>query len=139
MKTILNLLRVRQWYKNAVVFLAIFFSGNLFSIDLVITSLLAFLALCAISSTNYIINDLHDFKLDRQNPEKKTRAIASGRIGKVNGIIIALILGVIAISLSVQIGTFFLSSILAIFILTQIYTFYLKKIILADVPWPFFE
>ncbi|MBI4153800.1 hypothetical protein HY501_00535, partial [Candidatus Woesearchaeota archaeon] len=53
----LRLLRPRQWYKNLVIFLPLIFSQYLFNgYDLLATSL-GFLALCFVSSANYIIND----------------------------------------------------------------------------------
>ena len=57
---LLQLIRAHQWYKNLVVFLAIFFSGNLLEGSELYKIFWALVALCFISSANYIINDLVD-------------------------------------------------------------------------------
>src|SRR3989344_5036584 len=75
-----QLLRVRQWYKNLVVFLALFFSGNLSNGTALGLAFLAFLSLSLVSSAGYIINDFHDLARDRLHPEKKHRPLASQRI-----------------------------------------------------------
>ena len=129
---ITRLLRINQWYKNSVIFLALIFSGNLFSGNLILLSFLGFLALCLISSGNYIINDLYDIQKDKKHPEKSKRPIAAGEIGKSSSLIIAacLILGGLIFSYSLNITFFFFS--LALFVSTLLYTFFLKKIFLLD-------
>lgn len=130
---ILKLLRANQWYKNLVVFLAVFFSKNLFDINLLILTVLGFVSLCLISSTNYIINDIVDLKKDRLHPEKKSRPIASGRIKISMAMIIAIISFFISLILALNLSLNFFFSIAAIFIFTTIYTFFLKKIIFFDI------
>ena len=129
----LNLARVRQWYKNLVIFLALFFSGNLFSVELISLSALGFLALCLVSSGNYILNDLADIKKDQNHPEKKYRPLAAGKINPVSAVFLALLLFLLGISLSVWLGSSFLIIVLIIILLTQTYTFLLKKIVFADI------
>ncbi|MEK6822285.1 MAG: UbiA prenyltransferase family protein, partial [Nanoarchaeota archaeon] len=77
---ILRLLRPQQWYKNLLVFLPLIFVDQLFSPDLFPSVLLAFLALCLVSSAGYTFNDIIDRQSDRKNPEKKHRPIASGAV-----------------------------------------------------------
>ena len=45
MRAYFKLIRVHQWYKNLVVFLALFFSGNLLNVLLVKEAAIAFLSL----------------------------------------------------------------------------------------------
>ena len=78
---LIRLIRVKQWYKNLVVFLPIIFLVKFFDGDALLKVFLAFVALCFVSSANYVINDVVDFKRDRLNPEKKNRPISSGRMG----------------------------------------------------------
>ncbi|HLD00346.1 MAG TPA: UbiA prenyltransferase family protein [Candidatus Nanoarchaeia archaeon] len=128
-----NLLRVQQWYKNLVVFLAIFFSGNLFKVDLFLVSAEAFLAVSLMSSVNYILNDLVDLEKDKLHPENKFRPLSAERVSKKTAGVIAVILFLGSTILAGKLGGWFLAAVLSLFLLTQAYTFFLKKIVLADV------
>lgn len=130
---ILDLIRIKQWYKNLLVFLAILFSGNLFNLSYLNTCLIGFFALSFMSSTNYIINDIKDRKKDRLHPEKQLRPIASGNISLNKAIIIAIILFSISLIFSSVLGFKFIYLILLLFVLTQVYSFFLKNIIFADI------
>ncbi|HDD70735.1 MAG TPA: decaprenyl-phosphate phosphoribosyltransferase [Candidatus Woesearchaeota archaeon] len=130
---ILNLLRVRQWYKNLLVYLPIIFSGNLFSLKLLALTTTGFIALCIISSSQYIINDIKDAQKDRLHPEKRHRPIAAGRISKLSAIIISLILLAIGIGVSFKLSAAFALAATSLFLISMIYTFWLKNIAIADV------
>ena len=132
-KELLHLLRVHQWYKNLVVFLALFFSGNVLNLDLLLTSILAFVSLCLISGANYIINDLADLRKDRLQAEKRVRPLASGKVSTATGIIVALLCLGGGLVIAYNIGIQFLVAALLLFTLSQLYTFYLKNIVFADI------
>jgi len=84
-KSILNLLRVRQYYKNLMIFVGIFFSERLFETNLYFNLIIGFLLLCFTSSFNYIINDIKDIESDKNHPEKiKKKPLASGDISISN-------------------------------------------------------
>jgi 4-hydroxybenzoate polyprenyltransferase len=92
-KSIINLLRFRQYYKNALIFVGLFFSENLFDFSLYMKLVLGFILLCAASSINYIINDLKDIEKDKKHPEKlEKRPLASGDISKTFAIFLIIIL-----------------------------------------------
>ena len=95
-----RLLRVEQWYKNLVIFLAIFFSGQFLNLDLLIPTVLGYLVFCLTSSSAYIINDIRDVEKDRDHPEKKTRPIAAGEI-PINT---AAIISLLVLSLALVVG-----------------------------------
>ena len=93
-KSILNLLRVRQYYKNLMIFVGIFFSERLFETNLYFNLIIGFLLLCFTSSFNYIINDIKDIESDKNHPEKiKKKPLASGDISISFAILILVILG----------------------------------------------
>lgn len=73
-------IRPRQWLKNAVVFAPLIFSVAFFDTALVVRSLEAFLILCFLASSIYLVNDLRDVADDRRHPSKQKRPIASGRL-----------------------------------------------------------
>jgi 4-hydroxybenzoate polyprenyltransferase len=130
---IIRLLRVKQWYKNLVVFLGIFFAGNFFDTHMLLLTFVAFISLCLISSTNYIINDIVDRKKDRKHPEKKKRPIASGKVSVLMAMIIAIILAVVSFYIAVQLSMWFLVAVIALFVLTTLYTLILKNEVFIDI------
>ncbi len=127
------LLRPQQWYKNLVVFLALFFSGNMLSVPLLRTTLWAFAALCFISSSGYIINDLWDRKYDAVNPEKRQRPVAAGNVNLIAAGLLSAILLAAGLLVSFRLGDEFGYLAASLFMLTVVYTFFLKNIIVADV------
>ncbi len=132
-KDFLQLVRVKQWYKNLIVFLALFFSGNLLEFSLLKISILAFLALCFVSSAGYILNDLKDFKADRINPEKKNRPLASGKTGLTAALLSCIIFLTAGLYWSFTLGIFFFYFSLGLFLLSLLYTVLLRQVIFADV------
>lgn len=128
-----KLIRPFQWYKNLVVFLALVFSGNIFNIPALTNSIIAFVALCAISSASYILNDIVDKHRDRLNPEKKNRPIASGKISENVALLLVMLLCMTGFGLSLLLPIPFLYTILTFFSLSQIYTVWLKHEAYADV------
>jgi 4-hydroxybenzoate polyprenyltransferase len=156
------LLRPHQYYKNLLVFFGIFFSRNLFRVDLWIPMILAFISLCLISSLNYLINDFRDMEKDRHHPEKCGRPFPSGLVSPLIGIFIALILfSILLITIIIipydyyqEIYLFssfqgeedfehaviieeskiaFILVIGALFVTSQFYSLFLKRIVFADV------
>ena len=79
-KLVWSLFRIKQWYKNVVIFLGIVFGMALFSPENIIVSILGFFVLCLITSSGYIRNDILDLERDKLHPDKKNRPLASGKI-----------------------------------------------------------
>ncbi|MBU0457143.1 MAG: UbiA prenyltransferase family protein [Nanoarchaeota archaeon] len=129
----LNLVRVKQWYKNLVVFLPIFFVGHLLIGNELYLTFLGFLSLSLVSSVNYIINDIIDLKADRLHPEKKSRPLATNKISRTWAIILSFLLLIISFTLSWSLGVFFFYSVIGLFILSQLYSFFFKNIIFVDI------
>lgn len=92
LRAIIVILRPHQYYKNLLVFFGLFFSKNLFRIDLWFPIFLAFIALCLTSSLNYLINDFRDRERDRYHPEKRNRPFPSGKVSSVLGVFVAILL-----------------------------------------------
>jgi 4-hydroxybenzoate polyprenyltransferase len=132
-KDLISLLRVKQWYKNFLVFLAIFFVGEIFQLNTLLLSTIGFIVLCLNSSAGYIINDIIDLKKDRNHPEKRKRAIASGKVKPLTAGIISSLLLTSALIISLLLNKNFFYIVLTLFLLTQVYSFFLKKILFADI------
>ncbi|MBD3196763.1 MAG: hypothetical protein GF317_17025 [Candidatus Lokiarchaeota archaeon] len=92
-RDLINLIRVRQYYKNALVFVGLFFSQSLLNFEYYPTLILGFILLCFTSSINYIINDISDIEKDKKHPEKlKKKPLASGDLSKGFAVFLILIL-----------------------------------------------
>lgn len=134
MKEILNLIRIKHWLKNILIFLPVFFSVNILSTELLKKSFIAFIVFCLSSSIVYIINDLNDLEKDKKHPIKKLRPLASGKISISTSIITIVILVLINLILSSYLYTI-TNNILAILIPTiYIVINILYSIILKDLP-----
>ena len=125
--------RPRQWIKNFSLLAAPLFAGVLFKTSVMLMSLKAFIAFCAISSAAYFINDIIDAPKDRLHPVKKNRAIASGKLKERTAWIVAflLIFGSIIFSIY-SIGSFFAFSLISYILIQFVYTLYIKNIIILD-------
>lgn len=127
-------LRMRQWHKNLLVFVALVFSFSLDQTAPLWKSILLFCAFCMASSASYLLNDLNDRVADRLHPLKKNRAIAAGHIRPS----LALAVSGTFILLSLLVSYLWISSaatwfILAYFGLQIAYNFGLRDIVAADV------
>lgn len=128
-----KLIRVYQWYKNLVVFLPLVFAGMLFVEGLCSKVLIGFFALCAVSSANYVINDLIDRKRDCTHPEKRQRPLASGVVSAGEAVLLAAVLLGVALLLAYPLSFLFFLTILFLFFFTLVYTLLLKHEPIADV------
>ena len=128
-----NLIRVRQYYKNLLVFLVLIFAGLAFDLNAIGLTLLGFVSLCFISSTNYILNDIFDVEADKKHPEKKNRAIASGKISVFWAGVLAAIFAVVSLVIAWFLSENFFYLIIFLFMFTQIYSIYLKNQIFLDI------
>ena len=118
-------LRPQQWYKNLLILLVPFFSRQLFSLDFF--TLLGYISLCLISSSNYIINDIIDIKKDKINPEKSKRPLATGNIRKREAIMLFVITLGLSFIFAYTVNLLFVTLIGTIFVNSLLYTFWLKQ------------
>ena len=126
-------MRPRQWTKNLVIFAALVFDGQLFSIPAFLRTFVGFIIFCLLSGVVYIINDLADIEADRKHPVKRNRPIAAGKLSSkaaVTAVVILLLLLVpISFFLSIEFGWIALGYLL----LNLAYSKWLKHIPLLDV------
>jgi len=134
--SLLNLartIRVNQWTKNLVVFVAIIFSGKLFDLELFSRSFFAFIIFCLLSSTSYIMNDIVDAPADRRHPIKKHRPIASGAIPVYQAIMLAILFGGGALTVALVFDTHFFLLCLLFLFWQVLYSFILKSYAVVDI------
>jgi 4-hydroxybenzoate polyprenyltransferase len=82
-------MRPHRWIKNLLAFVPIFAAGALTDWPAWEGGVLAFVALCAVTSSMYLVNDLIDLSADREHARKRHRALASGKASLPAGIALA--------------------------------------------------
>lgn len=132
-RILIDLIRVRQWYKNVIIFLPLVFSFGFFSADKFSLILAGFFALSLVSSAMYVRNDIKDVEQDRSHPLKTLRAFPSGKISTKLAWSIFLILLSSGFTIAYVLDFWFFIIVILLFVNTEIYTRYTKKIIFLDV------
>lgn len=128
---LMQLMRVRQWSKNAFLFSGLLFTTSL-NLSYLIKLLYAFLLFCGISSCVYIFNDIIDLKKDMVHPVKKFRPIASGKIKVKHALVFFYIVSPLTILLSFILNRFF-GIIVAFYLIVNLaYSLKLKEFIFID-------
>lgn len=132
LKTIINLIRIRQWYKNIIIFLPLVFAFQLFDGDKFFITLVGFFALSLVSSAMYVRNDLKDLEEDLQHPTKKQRPLPAGLISKQKAKLIFLIFAGTGLVIGVLLNELFLLMLILLMINTEIYSRWTKHVIFLD-------
>jgi len=135
-RNILYLLRIRQYYKNAMIFVGIFFSERLFETSLYFNIIIGFIILCLASSFNYIINDIRDIEKDKKHPEKlKKKPLASGDLPISFALLLLIIICcIIAFSIVFLIPNFsFMIMVLLLIFTGQLYNHVFKNFAFIDI------
>ncbi|MGH2537424.1 MAG: decaprenyl-phosphate phosphoribosyltransferase [Candidatus Promineifilaceae bacterium] len=126
-------MRPRQWLKNGLVFVPLYFDGKLTDLASLGRVALAFVLLCLMSGAVYLMNDLIDLDADRQHPRKRLRPLAAGQLSR--GLAAGVAAGLVALSLAAALAlSQWLAAVLLVYLLIQVaYTFRLKHVVLVDV------
>lgn len=132
MSDIIYLFRVKHWYKNLLIFIALIFSNNLFNLNKFILVLIGFFLLNFISSSSYVVNDLFDLDRDKKNPEKRKRPLASNKIKKSTAFSTSIFLLIIGLGLSYHLNIRFFYINIIFYVNSLLYTKWFKHI-------PYFE
>ncbi|MFC1479333.1 decaprenyl-phosphate phosphoribosyltransferase [Planctomycetota bacterium] len=130
---VIRLLRVPHWIKNGFMFAPILFAGLITEMAITAHVVGAFLIFCACSSAVYIFNDVRDKENDRSHPSKTKRPIASGAIGTVPALGIALVLGLVSIGTSLLVNRGFFLVVCIYIGMNILYSLWLKNIVILDV------
>ena len=146
MKIWLKALRVNQWTKNAVVFVAWFFAVADASQAAMARGFRPFLLVCAmaaafalVSSAFYLLNDVSDYDADRLHPVKRLRPIAADLISKIDAVRVALALFAVGLLFPCYLvlrhpdRTWGFAVLLVYTVMQCAYTGFLKKIPYVDV------
>ena len=135
-KNIVLLLRPQQWVKNGFVFLPLFFNGQLFDADALLSTFMAFVAFCFAAAGIYCMNDIVDAEADRRHPKKCSRPIASGAISTALGWALAAICLAVSFTTILFVGDSWTNVAIVIgiyFVMNIAYCLRLKQIAIVDV------
>ncbi|MCF0124259.1 MAG: UbiA prenyltransferase family protein [Clostridia bacterium] len=139
MKKYINLLRVKHYIKNLIIFAPLFFGASLFDKYLLLETFYAFIPFCIGTSIVYIVNDINDVDKDKMHPTKCKRPIASGAISinaaKKFAFVLIIILSVLLI-IPVLLEEFSLRTIVIVYayiFINYAYSAGLKKIPIVDI------
>ncbi len=132
MSGIIESLRLHQWAKNALVFAPMILGGEIEEAGLWLSVCLAFIAMGLVSSSSYLVNDILDAAADRRHWSKRARPIASGRLSRRTGWIIA----AFGLAAGLALGAFVSIAVFGVLLLyvalTLAYSLYVKRIPLLD-------
>lgn len=133
MRALAESLRPAQWAKNGFVLAALVFARQLAEPRQMVLALAAAADFCLLSSAVYLVNDVFDVNEDRQNPVKRYRPVASGRLPARTAVLAALLLVLLALAVAWRLGPgFFLCGALYAG-LSIAYSSLLKRVMLLDV------
>ena len=130
---LVRLLRPQQWIKNIFVFAGLLFGRKVTDGHAVMLTLLGFVLLCLVSSTVYILNDIHDREEDKLHPRKCKRPIASGAVSVRTAMMLMFILLIVGIGGSWRIDLEFGIVATTYLVLQILYTFAFKHMVILDV------
>ena len=132
MRVYARALRVHQWAKNTLVFVAALAAGKVMQLHSVATLGLVFIAFSCVASAGYLINDLLDLESDRSHPTKRNRPLASGAMSVSEGVTLAAVLIVGGLAAAAYVSWLVGAILLAYFVLTLTYSKVLKRVIVID-------
>lgn len=124
--------RPHQYIKNSFVVVGPLFSEQ-WTTDLLIRTVLAFAAFCAMASAVYCFNDILDVDADRRHPKKCRRPIARGTISVRFAWRMAIGLACIGLVLGLVVSSWAFLFILAYAIVNLCYSFMWKHVPVIDV------
>lgn len=128
-----KLARPKQWAKNLLVFAALIFAGRTTDFNAVLDALIAFVAMCLVSSATYVANDIADAERDRNHPKKKLRPIAAGTISRTLAAAYCGLLLVGGMLLGYVAGAWCVAILTTYLLIQFLYNLRLKHIAIADV------
>lgn len=127
-RSVIQLIRIKDWIKNIVIFFPIIFSNNFYSIENIINVLVAFLTFSLTASSVYILNDILDYKDDKLHKLKRNiKPLASNRLS-LNFSLILFLLFIIVITILLVLFPELIYYILIYLVINVAYSTFLKRV-----------
>lgn len=98
MKNLIRLIRPKQWIKNLIVLLPVFFGGALLHPSAIYAGLITALSFSFAASSIYCLNDIIDIEDDKHHPIKYNRPLASGAISIPQGYTLMLLMLILSMA-----------------------------------------
>lgn len=133
LKYIVVAARPNQWVKNLIIFTPLLFSGKLFTLPVLVPTILGFLIFCLLSSTSYILNDIIDYPFDKKHPAKRKRPIASGNLSIPDATFVVFILSLTSLTLALSFSIPFFFVAFVFLVLHFFYSLYFKTKPVLDI------
>ncbi|RYD77258.1 MAG: decaprenyl-phosphate phosphoribosyltransferase, partial [Sphingobacteriales bacterium] len=133
MKAYIQLIRPKDWAKNAFLFIPLFFSGMFFQTGKLTELVIGFICFSLVASSIYIMNDYRDIEDDKKHPVKKLRPLASGAVNKSTAIIIAVLFLITGFTVAWFLRDKFMFILGIYFLMNVGYSFGLKNIPILDI------
>jgi decaprenyl-phosphate phosphoribosyltransferase len=124
--------RPRQWTKNLLVLAAPGAAGILANPEVPGRLAVTFAAFCALSSSTYLLNDVHDRHEDRAHPRRRTRPIASGQVSVGLAVASAIALAAGGLAIAAVVTPWLAVVGLSYLVLTGCYTLWWRRVAVAD-------
>ncbi len=100
----LGAMRVQHWLKNLLLLVPLLATHQLYDPLKLLAALVGLVCFSLAASGVYLLNDLFDLPADRRHPHKKARALASGRVPVLHGLLLVpalwLAAGLLALTLT---------------------------------------
>jgi decaprenyl-phosphate phosphoribosyltransferase len=125
--------RPRQWLKNVLVVAAPAAAGILTHPDVAGKVVVAFVCFCMLSSSTYLLNDVHDREEDRHDPARRDRPIAAGELSVRVAVAAALVLALGGLALAAAVHPALAAVGAGYLALTASYTLWLRSVAVADI------
>ncbi|WP_051344149.1 decaprenyl-phosphate phosphoribosyltransferase [Alicyclobacillus herbarius] len=126
-------LRPAQWMKNLFVWAALLFTVPHVSVRMVGLEIVCFMLFCLVSGCVYVLNDILDLPVDRLNPDKAGRPIASGRIRPDFAAFVGGFLLVLSFATGWKVSPWLFAVLGAYFLVNVLYSWRLKHVALLDI------
>jgi decaprenyl-phosphate phosphoribosyltransferase len=124
--------RPRQWIKNLLVLAAPGAAGILTAPEVPGKLALTFVCFCALSSSTYLLNDVHDREEDRVHPRRASRPIASGELSPALAVSAAVVLALGGLALAFVVRPWLAAVAGGYLLLTASYTLWWRSVAVAD-------
>lgn len=132
LKTVLRAIRIKQWSKNALLFVPLLAAHSLDPAAWGAV-LLAFLSFGLCASATYLVNDLLDLPSDRVHRIKRHRPLAAGAISIPAAVVLGTGMIAVAFGLAWAVSAGFAAMLLLYTVTTLAYSLHLKRLPLIDV------
>ncbi len=130
---LMELLRPRQWIKNAFVLVGLVFGHAWRDPAMVTAVILATIGFCLASGAVYAFNDARDAERDREHPDKRERPVARGAVSPGEALLLSAVTATASLVLAAWTGWRAAAIVAAYLGLSAAYTVWLKHIPVLDV------